>query len=132
MIKLILKYLGLFFLGFLLYLAQRHLTTTPVIEGQIDLLTFNYLFNGVAALVILANLFLISKINNDFLGFLLIVLSVIKILIYVSMIKSKGYALQRDLFLEIFLPYGLSKCIEILGLISIMKVVNKQKISELK
>src|SRR5690625_70365 len=131
MIKLLIKLVGLFFLGFLFYLGQKHFTTTFFKEGQIGLLTFNYLFNGIAALIILGNLYLISKINKDFLGFLLILLSVIKILIYVAMIKSKGYTLERDLFLEIFLPYSLGKTIEILGLIGIMRVANRQEVSEL-
>lgn len=131
MIKLLIKYVVFFFLGFLVFLGHKYFTVQYRHEDQIDFLVFNYLFNSIATLCILGILHLINKIDRDFLGFLLMLMGVVKILIYGFLIKTIGYSLERHLFLLVFLPYGIGQSIEILGLISLMKLNNINTIKEL-
>lgn len=124
--KLLFKYLG--FLIFLLftYITHKYLLNTQNAENQIAYINFTYLFNAISSTIILGALFIIYKIDQDFLGFLLMLLGIIKIFFFVVLLKRYGFSLERKLFLNAFLPYAIGQIAEIWIITQLLKTNNSK------
>jgi|SRR5690625_653396 len=129
--KLLFKIFGFLFFAILIFSVHRYYFAPIYFENQIEYINFSYLFNAIASLVILGNIFLISFLNKDFLGFLLILLGLVKILFFFALLKKYNFPIERNFFLSLFLPYVIGKTLEILTTVQILKDNNYKKIKGL-
>lgn len=120
------KVLGLFGWGLLVYLAHRYVLSPHFLPDDIDYLNFSYGFNALISILFIINMLLVNYLDEDFPGFALMLMGVLKIILFVVLANKYDYPLERKFFLHIFAPYTFGQIIEIYALTQIFKL-NKTK-----
>lgn len=91
-------------------------------EGSLDLLNFSYKFNVGITLLFTSTIILASEHLKEQLGFIFLISGFIKLGVFLFLIKTSEYTLDKSVFLHFFIPYVL--CV-ILEIVYVAKLLNK-------
>ncbi len=121
----------MFLLAGLFYVAQRYLLVTYIETPKLSFLNFSYTANFVATFLIISLLFGMRHVAKDSLGFMYMVLGVLKVIFFLVLAKTSGYSLGKPIFFHFFIPYVWGTLIEVLFLIQLLRLPNTNNINDL-
>lgn len=129
--KLLLKTLGLLGLFLVLYVIHIYLLLPLFDSVEKEFIDFSYLYNFLSTFIIVQIILGISIYSKDFLGFIFLLLSPVKLLLFIYMSNKYGFELERSVFLQFFLPYLIGLFIELYLIIQLLKEDNPNETKEL-
>lgn len=125
MLQLLLKFI--FFLLLVLGLGYMiHIYFVSIIspEASLDLINFSYKFNvGFTFLFTSTIIILSSKFKNQ-IGLIFLVTSAVKMGIFLFIIETSDFSINKSVFLHFFIPYVLCLVLEITYIIKVINSVN--------
>ena len=108
--------------------AAHYAIITFVYEGHpLDLVNFAYKFNIGITFLFTSTIILVSDRLKEQLGFIFLISGAVKLGIFVYLIKSSEFDLDKSVFLHFFIPYALCIVVEILY---ISKILNRTNFSK--
>lgn len=117
----LLKTLGLFSLFLVLYVIHIYLLWPLFDHVEKEFIDFSYLYNFLTTFLIVQIIIGISFYSKDFLGFIFLLMSPVKLLLFIYMSNKYGFKLERTVFLQFFLPYLVGLVIELYLIIQLLK-----------
>lgn len=93
----------------------------------LELVNFGYKFNVGITLLFTSTIILASDLLKEQLGFIYLITGAVKIGIFIYLIKSLDYEVDRSDFLHIFVPYVVCVVVEIIYIIKILNRINFAK-----
>ena len=106
------------------YLIQTGVSTTFLLERNIQLIQLSYVFNSLFAIAFSVAMILLSKKYNDQLGFVFMAGSLIKIGVFMAICKLTAIEINRNTFVDFFIAYVICLVFEV---IYISKILNSVK-----
>lgn len=108
------QFLGFFF-GTMLLSYALHLWMMEHFSLFCDLqmIELSYLFNTAYTIFLVFFLFLNHKKYKDHIGFIFMAGSFLKLMIFLLLVKWSGFHLDKNVFLDFFIPYLLSLSLEV-------------------
>ena len=106
------------------YLIQTGVSTTFLLERNIQLIQLSYVFNSLFAIAFSVAMILLSKKYNDQLGFVFMAGSLIKIGVFMAICKLTTIEINRNTFVDFFIAYVICLIFEV---ICISKILNSIK-----
>lgn len=88
----------------------------------LDIINFAYKFNVGITLLFTGTILLAGKFLKNNLGFVFLINGLVKMGIYLYLIKASGYTLEKSVFLHFFIPYVVCIVVEI---IYVIKTINR-------
>lgn len=122
--KLFLQTAGLFLFAILVYFIHAYIITPQFQEVSERFINFNYGFNLGLSLFYLVILYVLYTADSNFLGFIFLLLSGLKLMIYLFLIHTLEFTIGRERFLHFFLPYLLGLGVE---LFFVYRLLNKAR-----
>ncbi|GAA4109915.1 hypothetical protein GCM10022393_06750 [Aquimarina addita] len=109
-----LRFLAILFIILLVsYVTHTFLVTWFSLSGDPVLRNLSYLFNGLYAVVLILVIHVFYKKWKDHIGFLVLGGSLVKIGVFLAIIKFSNYEINKSVFLEFFIPYVISLILEV-------------------
>ena len=96
-------------------------------ERPLELVNFAYKFNVGFTLLFTTTLILASKHLSEQVGFIYLLSGVIKLGIFLFLIKTSSFEADRNVFLHFFVPYVICVVVEIIYIIKILNGINFKK-----
>lgn len=96
-------------------------------NANLDLVNFAYKFNVGITFLFTSTIILASERLKEQLGFLFLIGGFVKLGIFLYLIKSSEYPLEKSVFLHFFVPYVVCVVVEILYIIKIINRTNYTK-----
>lgn len=105
-----------------------HITILPFgSEGEIrDLIDFSYKFNFGITFLFTSTIILVGKNLKDYIGFIFLAGGFIKLGIFLYLIDSLGFPVNREVFMHFFIPYVICISLEIYYILKILNGYNSQ------
>lgn len=117
----------LFFIAVASYGLHHYIYSSMFPEKSRDLIDFAYQFNiGITFLFTSTIIFLKNKFKEH-LGLIFLAGSFVKLGIFLFLIKTSNFTVNKTVFLNFFMPYVLCLTIEIYYVIKIINEANFQK-----
>lgn len=123
----LLKTLGLFGLFPVLYVIHIFLLLPLFDQVEKDFIDFSYLYNFLTTFLIVQIIIGISFYSKEFLGFIFLLMSPVKLMLFIYMSNKYGFQLERTVFLQFFLPYLIGLIIELYLIIQLLKDSNPKE-----
>lgn len=95
-------------------------------EEDIHFIQLEYLFNLGLSLFFVITFYLLFKAKSEVIGFVFVALSLFKLILYLILINAMGFPLDRNHFVDIFLPFLLGTGME---LFVVYRILNNVSIS---
>lgn len=116
----------LLFFGILLvtYFAHSWIIDVFSITSNTRIFNLSYIFNGVAAFVLILVILLVRRRFKDQLGFIFLAGSFIKLGIFVAITKWNGIEMNKSVFLDFFIAYAICMIFEVYYVSKILKTIN--------
>ncbi len=96
-------------------------------EGSVDLINFSYKFNFGITFLFTTSIIIASQRLKDQLGFIFLGSSFVKIAIFLVIVKTSDFEIDKSDFLHFFIPYALCMVLEIIYVSRILKGANFNK-----
>lgn len=96
-------------------------------ERTLDMINFAYKFNVGITLLFTSTIILASQHLKEVLGFIYLAGGFIKLAIFICLIKTLGFQINKTVFLHFFFPYVLCVVVEIIFVIKILNNANFSK-----
>lgn len=96
-------------------------------DPSLDIVNFAYKFNIGITLLFTSSLILVSEQLKEQLGFIFLISGAVKLGIFIFLIKSSEYPLDKSVFLHFFVPYVVCVVVEIRYIIKILNRTNFTK-----
>lgn len=96
-------------------------------DSPLDLVNFSYKFNVGITLLFTSTIILASEHLKEQLGFIYLIGGMVKLGIFIYLIKTLGFDLNKSVFLHFFIPYALCVVVEIFY---ISKILNRTNFSK--
>lgn len=93
----------------------------------LDLINFAYKFNIGITLLFTSTIILASEHLKEQLGFIFLISGFVKLGIFIYLIKTSEYTLEKSVFLHFFAPYVVCMVVEIIYIIRILNRTNFTK-----
>lgn len=106
------------------YLIHYLVVTNFFPETPLELLVFSYKFNVGITFLFTTTIILASEQLKEQLGFIFMVSGVVKLGIFLFLIKTSGFSLDKSVFLHFFIPYVVCVVLEIIYVIKILNGAN--------
>lgn len=106
------------------YLIHYLVVTNFFQETPLELLVFSYKFNVGITFLFTTTIILASEQLKEQLGFIFMVSGVVKLGIFLFLIKTSGFSLDKSVFLHFFIPYVVCVVLEIIYVIKILNGAN--------
>lgn len=95
--------------------------------ANLEMLEFAYKYNVGITIVFTTTMMLASQQLKEQLGFIFLISGMIKLGIYIFLIKNLGFPMEKSSFLHFFIPYVLCVVVEIIFIIKILNNTNFSK-----
>ncbi len=96
-------------------------------EKSLDMVNFAYKFNVGITMLFTSTIILASERLKEVLGFIYLAGGFIKLAIFIYLIKTLGFEINKSVFLHFFFPYVLCVVVEIIFVIKILNNANFSK-----
>ena len=96
-------------------------------QDPMELINFAYKFNVGITFLFGSTIILASEKLKEQLGFIFMVSTAVKLGVFVFLVKTSGYDLEKSDFLHFFIPYVVCAVIEIVYVIKILNGANFTK-----
>ncbi|WP_051205271.1 hypothetical protein [Salinimicrobium xinjiangense] len=90
----------------------------------LDLINFAYKFNIGITLLFTSTIILASEHLKEQLGFIFLISGFVKLAIFIYLIKTSDFSLEKSVFLHFFAPYVVCMIVEIFYIIKILNRTN--------
>lgn len=128
MLRQIFKFsLLLLFCAVASYFLHIYLFTRFFSEGSEEFINFSYKFNFGITFLFTSSIILISQRLKDQLGFIFLGSSFVKIAIFLVLMKTSDFEIDKADFLHFFVPYFLCMVLEITCVSRLLKAANFNK-----
>ena len=117
----------LFLTAGITYLLHYLAVTNFFPETPLDLLVFSYKFNVGITFLFTTTIILASEQLKEQLGFIFMVSGFVKLGIFLFLIKTSGFTIDKSVFLHFFIPYVVCVVLEIIYVIKILNGANFRK-----
>ena len=109
------------------YLLHFYLFTSFFPEGSEEFINFSYKFNFGITFLFTSTIILASQLLKDQLGFIFLGSSFVKIAIFLLLVKTSDFEIDKADFLHFFVPYFLCMVLEIIQVSRLLKDANFNK-----
>lgn len=109
------------------YLIHHLVVTNFFPETNLDLLVFSYKFNVGFTFLFTTTIILASERLKQQLGFIFMVSGLVKLGIFLYLIKTSDFDIDKSVFLQFFIPYVVCVVLEI---IYVIKILNSSNFTE--
>lgn len=96
-------------------------------DRELDLINFAYKFNIGFTLLFTSTIILASEHMKEQLGFIYLLSGFMKLGIFLYLIKTSEFSLEKSVFLHFFVPYVVCVVVEIIYVIKILNRTNFTK-----
>lgn len=96
-------------------------------EDSLDLVNFAYKFNVGITLLFTTTIILASEHLKEQLGFIFLLSGFIKLGVFLYLIKTSQYDIDKSVFLHFFVPYVVCVVLEIIYIIKLLNNANFTK-----
>jgi len=93
-------------------------------EGSLELMNFAYKFNVGITFLFTSTIILASEHLKEQLGFIFMVTGFVKLGLFLFLMKTGGYDIDKSVFLHFFVPYVVCVVVEIIYVIRILNNAN--------
>ncbi len=87
------------------YLIHMGIINAFLLERNINIIKLSYIFNSIFTFVFTFIILLLSKKFKDQLGFIFMAGSLIKIGVFIAVSKLSDFEINKNVFLDFFIPY---------------------------
>lgn len=116
--------LYLFFLSGIIYLIHSAVYPSLNTDVSQEMINFAYKFNVGITLLFTSSIILASEYLKHQLGFIYLISGVVKLGIFLFLIKSLGFDTDKSVFLHFFIPYVVCVVLEIIWIVKILNAAN--------
>ena len=109
------------------YFLHIYLFTRFFPEGSRELIDFSYKFNFGITFLFTSSIIIASQRLKDQLGFIFLGSSFVKIAIFLVIVKTSDFEIDKADFLHFFVPYSLCMVLEIIYVSRLLKGANFNK-----
>lgn len=109
------------------YLLHAYIYSYLVPEGSFGFINFSYKFNFGITFIFTTSIILASQQLKEQLGFIFMVSGMVKLGIFLYLVKTSDFDINKSTFLHFFIPYVLCVILEILYVIKILNRANFNK-----
>ena len=109
------------------YLLHIYLFSRFFPESSLKFLNFSYKFNFGITFLFTSTIILPRQLLKDQLGFIFLGSSFVKIAIFLLLVKTSDFEIDKADFLHFFIPYALCMVLEIIYVSRILKGANFNK-----
>lgn len=128
MLKLLLRFsLFLFLFSGLSYVLHIAIYNEIDAEGSVELINFAYKFNIGITLLFTSTIILASEHLKEQLGFIFLISGFVKLGIFLFLIKTSQFEIEKSVFLHFFVPYVVCVVLEIIYIIKLLNRANFTK-----
>ncbi len=124
MLQKIIRFIGLFILVVIGgYLTHKTIANQVFSSQNIDIINLSYIFNAGFTFLFTVTIILLSKKYKDQIGFIFLVGSFVKTGIFLALIKLNNIEINKNVFLDFFIPYLICLILEVYYVSKILKSV---------
>lgn len=125
MINNLLRFIGVFLLILLgVYFVHTFIVNTVSLKSNTTILKLSYIFNALYTVVLVSFIMVLSKKFKDQIGFIFLAGSFLKIGVFVAITRLSSLGLDKNVFLDFFIPYVVSLILEVYY---VSKILNPDK-----
>lgn len=125
MINNLLRFIGVFLLILLgVYFVHTWITNSFLLDSNSAIVKLSYVFNALYTVVLVSLILVLSKKLKDQIGFIFLAGSFLKLGVFVAIAKLSSIELDKNVFLDFFIPYVFSLVLE---LYYVSKILNSDK-----
>lgn len=106
------------------YFTHRYTVDALSISHNLRLINTSYLLNSGFTLILILGIVLLYKRFKDQVGFIFMGGSLIKMALFMSILKLNGYEINKNAFLDFFIPYVICLILEVYYISKILKTYN--------
>lgn len=106
------------------YAIHYLIYTALVPNGSLELINFAYKFNVGITFLFTTTIILASDHLKEQLGFIFMVTGFVKLGLFLFLMKTGGYDIDKSVFLHFFIPYVVCVVLEIIYVIRILNDAN--------
>ncbi len=106
------------------YAIHYLIYTALVPNGSLELINFAYKFNVGITFLFTTTIILASDHLKEQLGFIFMVTGFVKLALFLFLMKTGGYDIDKSVFLHFFIPYVVCVVLEIIYVIRILNDAN--------
>lgn len=122
MFQKLLRFTGMLFVVIgVLYGVQRFIMESFFSMHELDFLHFSYKFNFGITLLFTSTIILVSEKLKDQVGFVFLAGGMVKIGLFLYLIKDMGFEINKSNFLIFFIPYLGGLLVELFFVMRILK-----------
>ena len=128
MFKLLLRFsLILFLFSGISYALHIGIYNYLDAEGSLELINFAYKFNIGITLLFTSTIILASEHLKEQLGFIFLISGFLKLGLFLFLIKTSEFEINKSIFLHFFVPYVVCVVLEIIYIIKLLNRANFTK-----
>ena len=128
MFKLLLRFsLILFLFSGITYALHTAIYNYLDAEGSLKLINFAYKFNMGITLLFTSTIILASEHLKEQLGFIFLISGFVKLGLFLFLIKTSEFEINKSVFLHFFVPYVVCVVLEIIYIIKLLNRANFTK-----
>jgi len=120
-LRFIVLFVILIFVG---YIIHKYCIDTFLMKRNVSLINLSYLLNGSFTLLFTLGIIVFYKKFEDQVGFIFMWGSLVKMGIFIAILKLSGYELNKAAFLDFFVSYAICLTLEVYY---ISKILNSSK-----
>jgi hypothetical protein len=109
------------------YLIHYQVFSRFDLPGSTELINFAYKFNVGITFLFTSTIIVASEHLKEQLGFIFLVTGFVKLGLFLFLIKTSGYDVDKSVFLHFFVPYVICVVLEIIYVAKILKDANFSK-----
>ena len=109
------------------YLLHSFIISHHFPEASRELLNFSYKFNFGITFLFTSSIIIASQRLKDQLGFIFLGSSFVKLAIFLVLVKTSDFEIDKSDFLHFFVPYAICVVLEIIYVSRILKGANFNK-----
>ena len=106
------------------YLIHYQVFARLDLPGSVELINFAYKFNVGITFLFTTTIILASEHLKEQLGFIFMVTGFVKLGLFLFLMKTGGYDINKSVFLHFFIPYVVCVVLEIIYVIRILNGAN--------
>ncbi len=104
------------------YLIHKGIIDYFSLHRNIDMIDLSYVFNTLFTAVLTSGIILVSKKYKDQLGFIFMAGSLLKIGVFLAVIKLNDFEMNKNVFLDFFIAYVICLVLEVFF---VSKILNR-------
>ncbi len=123
MLQKLVRFIVLFAIVVGVSYTTHKLVAEYVSSNNIAIINLSYLFNAVFTFLFTSAIILLSKKYNDQIGFIFLAGSFVKTGIFLAVIKLNNLEIDKNVFLDFFIPYVICLILEVYYVSRILKYI---------